>query len=857
MMGELGVANPKGNDPSKEAREGFGSGWRSRPPPDLGSIKAECLTAAEEAAEQVLNCVHPTLDSEEKRRDVVDYVQQLVQNRLNCEILRCGKVKLVRILRFHSIGSSYIWIGCSALPYSKGPSLFYEMDHEASEEFVVSYGSVPLKTYLPDGDIDLTVLKGPNAVESLAHDVLALLQDEERNENAEYQVKETQFIDAEVKLVKCFVRNFVIDISFNQLGGLSTLCFLEQVDRLIGRDHLFKRSIILIKTWCYYESRILGAHHGLISTYALEILVLYIFHHFHSSICGPLYALYKFLDYYSQFDWDNYCISLKGPVCKSSLPDIVVKMPESGRNHLLLSEEFMENCLELFSVPSSGLKANSRAFQPKHLNIIDPLKGNNNLGRSVHRGNFYRIQSAFKFGAHKLGQVLLQPRDKVADEIYKFFTNTRSRHERQYKSITRHLVFNFGDEESFTESLPSQVESFSEDDDMFLNSFALDFDNLRNEMADTHSVGEVSPEMVSEACYSADSVFVSRYRVLGPKYDFATSNSSSNYSASLSDNYFHNPHSKCSTENGSSEQQQSDLPSTDSDKFGTISWMDNKSTCRWCVDNCEAACLKDMYFIENDTASIEGDSEAFNPLADLSGDYDGNIRSLLRGQLCHGFSLSSSAKSNCSSSPIIQNRKPRDVDRHSTPLITNNCSNDNILSRTSSHTVSTDSEFSGSTFDYDGKQKARGIGTYFPHMNVVRMAKSSYGRGKNKAPDNENNFHLEGHANGIYYPAGTTKSFEKNGGYEVLPVRKRYYGRKKKSDVVRSSQSNNYSVENGCLSALSRIKFGSIGNLGEEVISHSAHISASQGSSAVLIRQRVAGQSIRLKNEAEFPPLCQ
>lgn len=61
-----------------------------------------------------------------------------------------------------------------------------------------------------------------------------------------------------------------------------------QVDRLIGKDHLFKHSIILIKAWCYYESRILGAHHGLISTYALESLILYIFHMFNSSLNGPL-----------------------------------------------------------------------------------------------------------------------------------------------------------------------------------------------------------------------------------------------------------------------------------------------------------------------------------------------------------------------------------------------------------------------------------------------------------------------------------------------------------------------------------------------------------------------------------------
>jgi hypothetical protein len=49
---------------------------------------------------------------------------------------------------------------------------------------------------------------------------------------------------------------------------------------------------MLIKHWCYYENRILGAHHGLISTYALETLVLYIFHTFHKFLDGPLAVSY-------------------------------------------------------------------------------------------------------------------------------------------------------------------------------------------------------------------------------------------------------------------------------------------------------------------------------------------------------------------------------------------------------------------------------------------------------------------------------------------------------------------------------------------------------------------------------------
>lgn len=77
-------------------------------------------------------------------------------------------------------------------------------------------------------------------------------------------------------------------VTLHSNHNFSSIYFLIQVDRLIGRNHLFKRSIILIKAWCYYESRILGAHHGLISTYALETLVLYIFHLYHSSLWGPL-----------------------------------------------------------------------------------------------------------------------------------------------------------------------------------------------------------------------------------------------------------------------------------------------------------------------------------------------------------------------------------------------------------------------------------------------------------------------------------------------------------------------------------------------------------------------------------------
>ncbi|KAK9723683.1 hypothetical protein RND81_05G017700 [Saponaria officinalis] len=344
----------------------------------VSSVGQEVWARAEAATDEIIRQVQPTVVSEERRRDVVDYVHSLLKGFLGCEVFPLG--------------------------------------------------SVPLKTYLPDGDIDLTAFCGFNSEEAFANEVYSVLEAQDRNPAAKFAVKDVQYIRAEVKLVKCLVQNIVVDISFNQIGGLCALGLLEEIDRLIGKDHLFKRSIILIKAWCYYESRILGAHHGLISTYALETLVLYIFHLFHSFLDGPLAVLHKFLDYFSKFDWENLCVSLSGPVPVASLPEIVAEKPETSDGELLLSNDFMRECVRKFSVPSRGPETNNKTFVQKHLNIVDPLKENNNLGRSVSKGNFFRIRSAFSYGARKLGQILSPSQENVTEEVRKFFANTLDRH---------------------------------------------------------------------------------------------------------------------------------------------------------------------------------------------------------------------------------------------------------------------------------------------------------------------------------------------------------------------------------------------------------------------------------------------
>ncbi|XP_048632998.1 uncharacterized protein LOC125607197 [Brassica napus] len=121
-------------------------------PPLSLSNKPEFWNRMEEATREIIEQVHPTLASEDRRRDVTDYMQRLIKMTLGCE--------------------------------------------------VHAFGSVPLKTYLPDGDIDLTTFGGPWNDDELAHKVLAVLENEREKHNVDprFIIKDVKLIRAEVCL---------------------------------------------------------------------------------------------------------------------------------------------------------------------------------------------------------------------------------------------------------------------------------------------------------------------------------------------------------------------------------------------------------------------------------------------------------------------------------------------------------------------------------------------------------------------------------------------------------------------------------------------------------------------------------
>eukprot|EP00002_Diphylleia_rotans_P037460 TRINITY_DN8364_c0_g2_i1.p1 TRINITY_DN8364_c0_g2~~TRINITY_DN8364_c0_g2_i1.p1 ORF type:complete len:1257 (-),score=180.12 TRINITY_DN8364_c0_g2_i1:258-3932(-) len=309
------------------------------------------------------------------------------------------------------------------------------------EAKIFSYGSTPLRSYLPDGDIDVEVFVPPHLNDSWSEHVRRALEDEEKHgqtRNSPFSLFNIVIIPAEFKIIKCTVDNIVVDISANTLGGLRTLRFFEEVDSIVGREtrvpHLFKKSIVLIKAWCYYESRVLGSHHGLISTYALCTMILYLFNTKWTILRTPFQALVEFLDVYSQFNWDENCLSIYGPLpCKqfSENPSqAMARHVQSNPDTYLLSFTKVSEFGAKPAFPGSDLFSSplDAKFLQRCFNIVDPLKPDNNIGRSVNKASQHRISSAFRRGYETLIEIFKKGPTDSDGAIYKFYRQVNLRH---------------------------------------------------------------------------------------------------------------------------------------------------------------------------------------------------------------------------------------------------------------------------------------------------------------------------------------------------------------------------------------------------------------------------------------------
>ena len=121
-------------------------------------------------------------------------------------------------------------------------------------------GSFVTNTYLPDSNLNTSafmVKKDDDAWFVRLNEALcmSIFSDgrQSAGKPASVTISNVSFVNQDKKMIKSLINNVGVDVAMNQIGALYNESLLEAVNLHVGRENLFKKSIILIKSWGRYE----------------------------------------------------------------------------------------------------------------------------------------------------------------------------------------------------------------------------------------------------------------------------------------------------------------------------------------------------------------------------------------------------------------------------------------------------------------------------------------------------------------------------------------------------------------------------------------------------------------------------
>lgn len=316
--------------------------------------------------------------------------------------------------------------------------------------YIFPYGSFPLKTYLKESDIDITIFfenKANNQIlinisDEIINNIIFLINksfNEYNNQIKQNIFTDINIINADIKLIKCQIQSIPLDISINNIFGLFKMIFMNHIFKQIEKINnnndkniilsnkliIFKRTCLLIKAWCSYEGNLMGSNIGLMASYALESLIIYMFNLYYKDINNEIDGFFYFFNLMSNIDFENNIISLFGliPIIDfqskilnlgkeyniNNLISILIN-DKNNNNYLFDSNELKDLMIKINNSPINpnhyyiNKEENTlkKIFQQKLVNIFDQINISNNLGKSINFHSFSKMKNAFKYMAKEI-----------------------------------------------------------------------------------------------------------------------------------------------------------------------------------------------------------------------------------------------------------------------------------------------------------------------------------------------------------------------------------------------------------------------------------------------------------------------
>jgi hypothetical protein len=256
--------------------------------------------------------------------------------------------------------------------------------------------------------------------------------------------------------LQCLVDSVVgVEVVANERIDLCLVGFFEDFDRLIGNDHLFKRSILLIRSWWLYESNLSSE---LISDNTICIMICALFNQYSTKIHFPLQTLCIFLDEYSSIDFSQNVITLFGIIPYNKFKDMTVDMIAYSNDYIINQElvDKYQNYINAIDVTEENSAANIKKLcvnkmQKSSFMVVHPFSysyvnmiqdGNSRLNsqdsKLIHDNSnidkkIKKIVDAVSIGSKSLNNILNSGSTSAHHAIETFFKNTMARFGRGWR----------------------------------------------------------------------------------------------------------------------------------------------------------------------------------------------------------------------------------------------------------------------------------------------------------------------------------------------------------------------------------------------------------------------------------------
>ena len=310
---------------------------------------------------------------------------------------------------------------------------------------IFSFGSFPFKTYHRDSDIDMTIILLDKTSDKLITSysielltrVLNIIENSLRQYFSQHYNEEyLERIEADVRLIKCKFEGVSFDISIDNFVGLFKFIFMHNLEKKYLDPYFYKRTLLLIKSWCYYEGNILGSNIGLLGSYALEVLVIYMFNNYKGKFNSELEAFFTFFNMMSKVNWENQIVTIYGiydiatlSKYELNLENLLSSIEQDKEQKIIYSEisEFVkqfERFNDIEKVQIFNINTKTIVLGKYNMYIIDPIYNTNNLGKSVNFHNSSRIKELFDYMDIQCQDLIKLKSEKVS--AYQYFNEISS-----------------------------------------------------------------------------------------------------------------------------------------------------------------------------------------------------------------------------------------------------------------------------------------------------------------------------------------------------------------------------------------------------------------------------------------------